>query len=169
MAAPRAGWRRLLGMGAWSRADGADVVAAAALGGIAAALIDIELAALINRVGLDVVLRAVARGVLGRRAMGGGLPAAALGFGLQLAMGALIGTIYGAGAARLPILRSRWGWSGLAYGAGIFVTMEFIVVPASAVRRVQHFTAFTLPLNVAAMLLFGSIVAFAASRRTVDR
>ena len=140
------------------------IVAGAALGGLAAAVLDIGVAALINRVGTDVVLRAIARGVLGRAAMSGGASAAALGFGLQLAMGALIGAIYGLAAARVRPLIDRWLLCGVVYGVVIFLVMEFVVVPLSAVGKVTHFTLTTLTLNMSAMLLFGTAVAFAAWR-----
>ena len=140
-----------------------NTVAAATLDGVAAAFVDIGAAAMINRVGLGVILKAVARGLLGRAAMQGGASAAALGFVLQLLMGALIGAIYGLGCMRFPALRLRWIPAGLAFGICVFVVMEFVVVPLSAVRKIPAFTAAALAENVAAMLLFGLIVGFAAS------
>ena len=140
------------------------IIVVAVLGGVAAAVLDVGVAALINRVGLPVVLRAIARGLLGHAAMAGGAPAAVLGFGLQLAMGALIGAIYGIVAARASVLIDRWPVCGLGYGGAIFLTMEFVVVPLSAVGKVTRFTPTSLALNVAGMLLFGVIVAFAAAR-----
>ncbi len=54
--------------------------------------------------------------------------------------------------------------SGLAYGVVIFPVMNFIVVPLSAWKSQPHFTALKLAENMAAMLLFGLIVAFFARR-----
>ena len=60
------------------------------IGGALAGVADIGMAALINWVGLDVIMRAIARGLIGRQALTGGLPAAMLGLGLQVAMSVLM-------------------------------------------------------------------------------
>ena len=46
----------------------------------------------------------------------------------------------------------------------IFPVMNFIVVPLSALKSHPHFTALKFAENMAAMLLFGVIVAFFARR-----
>ncbi len=53
---------------------------------------------------------------------------------------------------------------GLIYGVVIFFVMNYVVVPLSAWKSMPHFTALKFAENMAAMLLFGLIVAFFARR-----
>ncbi len=79
------------------------------------------------------VLQSVASGLLGNRAFEGGLPAAALGllahYGILFAAAAL----YLAASWRLPWLRERAVLCGLVFGVGVYLFMNFVVVPVSAV------------------------------------
>jgi hypothetical protein len=146
------------------------VVIAAVIAGAVAGLLDIGAAALINGLGLDVIMRAIARGVLGPAAMKGGTNAAILGLVLQVLMGILIALIYGLASLRLPILARRWITFGLAYGVGIFFVMNYVVVPLSAVGMVPQFKTLAFAgQHMAAMLGFGLICAFAAHRAMVAR
>ena len=83
--------------------------------------------------------------------MKGGTGAAALGFVLQVFMGGLIGVIYGFAATKLPPLIGRWIPFGIAYGVGIFIVMNYVVVPLSAVGKAPSFKSTeamaTLPSN----------------------
>jgi hypothetical protein len=65
----------------------------------------------------------------------------------------------------LPALRRRWLAGGLAYGVVIFFVMNYVVVPLSAWKHHPHFSAYKFAANMAAMLLFGVIVAFFARRQ----
>ena len=78
-------------------------------------------------------------------------------------MGALIGAVYGLGCCWLTWLAAKWVSAGVAYGVGVFLVMEFIVVPLSAIRKVPHFTTLSFVENLAAMIVFASIITFAAS------
>jgi uncharacterized membrane protein YagU involved in acid resistance len=138
--------------------------AAAAIGGLIAGTVDIGAAALINLVDPVVVMHAIARGLIGQAAMTGGAATAVLGLVLQWLMSILIALIYALAALKLPVLVRRWPLMGLAYGVGVFLVMEYAVVPLSAVGKAPHFTPLSFALNMAAMLVFGLIVAFAASR-----
>jgi hypothetical protein len=55
---------------------------------------------------------------------------------------------------------------GVVYGAGIFIVMNYVVVPPSAWRTIPSFSTWTFAGNFAAMFLFGLIVAFFWSRET---
>jgi uncharacterized membrane protein YagU involved in acid resistance len=140
------------------------LIAAAVAGGLVAGTVDIAAAALINQVGPVVIMHAIARGLIGQPAMTGGAATAILGVVLQWLMSILIALIYVLASLKLPVLTRRWPQMGLAYGVGVFFVMEFVVVPLSAVGKVPHFTPLSFALNMAAMLVFGLIVAFAASR-----
>ncbi|GGE99852.1 hypothetical protein GCM10011611_01800 [Aliidongia dinghuensis] len=133
-------------------------------GGLVAGLVDIGAAALINRTSPVIILRAIASGVLGRAAYHGGLPAALLGLGLQCLMSVLIAAIYRAAVTWSPMLHRRWVLGGLAAGPVIFAVMNGIVVPLSRAWPRPHYTPVTIVPNMAAMLLFGLIIAFFARR-----
>ena len=133
-------------------------------GGLVAGTIDIGVAALINWIDPLIILRAIASGLLGRDAYRGGLPVSALGLGLQEAMSLIIAAIFVLAATRLPVLTQRWIAAGLAYGVGIYLVMTFVVVPLSAAVPKQHLTVESVVENLAAMLLFGLIIAGFARR-----
>jgi hypothetical protein len=134
---------------------------AALYGGLIAGTIDVFAASLINMIHPLIILRAIATGVLGLAAFAGGLPVSLLGLALQWAMSVLIAGIFVFAARRLAWMRQRWVLAGLAFGPVVFVVMEYVVVPLSAAKS-PHFTVLSLLENLAAMLLFGLIVAFFA-------
>jgi hypothetical protein len=140
------------------------LVTASLAGGIIAGTIDIGAACLINGRSIPFILHAIAGGLLADRSFAGGAATAVLGAALQGAMGILIAAIYVLAGLWLPALRRRWVACGLAYGVVIFLVMNYVVVPLSAWQRFPHFSAAKLAANLAAMLLFGLIVAFFARR-----
>jgi len=145
-------------MGRRSRA----ALAAVVLGGVTAATIDIGAACLISGHGVERILQTIAGGVLARRSLSGGLPTALLGLVLQELMGVIIAGVYVAAATVLPLLRRRWIVLGLLYGVVIFFVMNYVVVPLSAWKHWPTFTTAKFLANMAAMLLFGLIVALFA-------
>ena len=93
-----------------------------------------------------------------RRAGHGG--AIALGLLLQILMSIVIASVYALPTRRLPWLVSRPLAAGLAFGVGVFVVMNLVVVPLSAFApKPKHVTLAFLSLNLAAMLVFGVLVA----------
>jgi hypothetical protein len=134
------------------------------LGGLLAGTIDIGAACLINKRNPVVILQAIASGVLGPASFQSGLPAAALGLVLQWAMSLLIAAIFVGAAQRLAILKQRWIASGLAYGVAIYVVMNFVVVPLSAAAFSAKLHLVKAIEDIAAMLLFGLIIAFFGRR-----
>jgi uncharacterized membrane protein YagU involved in acid resistance len=138
------------------------------LGGFVAGTIDIGAAALINQVSPILILHYIAAGLIGREAaLAGGPSVAVLGLVLQWAMSLVIAAIFVLAAWRMPRLLRAWLPWGLAYGIGIFFVMNYVVVPLSAAvakPHPPHFTAVHFIENLLAMLLFGAIVAFFASR-----
>jgi hypothetical protein len=132
------------------------------LGGFIAGTIDIGAACLVNRVGVIIILQAIAGGILGRQSFHDGLPAAALGLALQWLMSILIAAIFVLSSRWLPWLKRQWLAAGLAYGVAVFLVMNYVVLPLSALGRAPRFTASTFAENLLAMLLFGGIVACCA-------
>ena len=137
-----------------------DITRAAVIAGLIAGTIDIGAAALINHVGPALILQGIASGLLGMKSYAGGVGTVTLGLMLQLAMSIAIAGIYAAAATRIAWLCSRPVLAGLAFGLGVFVVMNMIVVPLSAFGpKPAHISLVWLLLNVLAMLVFGVIVA----------
>jgi hypothetical protein len=132
------------------------------LGGSLAGVIDIGAAALISGKPAATALRFIAAGLLGRGAMQDGTAAVLLGGALQEAMSLAIAAIFTGAAVSFASVRQGWIQAGALYGAGVFAVMNYLVLPLSALRHVPHFTPFTMAANLAAMVLFGLIVAGAA-------
>jgi hypothetical protein len=130
--------------------------------GLIAGTIDIGAACAINLIGPGPILRFIASGLLGAP-----LPhenwVYCLGVGLQWAMSMIIAGIFAAAASKIPVLLRRWIASGIAYGIGVYFVMTFVVVPLSRAKG-GHVTLRSFALNLAAMILFGLIVAYVAQR-----
>lgn len=141
-----------------------EALSAILLGGIIAATIDIGVASLINGRSPIFIMQAIAGGLLGKATFNGGAGSAILGAVLQEFMGVLIAAIYVALAKTVLGLLRRWILSGLSYGVIIFFVMNYVVVPLSALRAKPHFRAGKFVEDMAAMLIFGLIVAFFARR-----
>jgi len=135
------------------------------LGGFVAGTVDVGAAALINLLSPIRILQFIAGGLLGKAALSGGIPVALLGLVLQWLMSMIIAAVYVFAASRLPGLGRQWIAFGLAYGVVVFFVMNYVVVPLSAWARWPHFTLYSFAANMAAMLLFGLIVAFFARTR----
>jgi uncharacterized membrane protein YagU involved in acid resistance len=132
------------------------------LGGLITGTLDIGAAALINGRSPLVILMVIASGLLGKGSFQGGLPAVLLGLVLQWLMSLVIAAIYVLASNRIPELKLHWIAGGLAYGVGIFVVMNYVVVPLSEIGRMPQFTAWTFGGNALAMLAFGLLIAFFA-------
>jgi uncharacterized membrane protein YagU involved in acid resistance len=130
------------------------------IGGLAAGTIDIFSASAINHVGPGIILRAIASGLLGKAAFTGGSSMIVIGLALQWIMSLIIAKIYVLAGTRLPILYRRPVTMGVLYGVGVFLVMNLVVVPLSASPvKHSHPTPLLIGLNLAAMILFGLIVA----------
>lgn len=139
-------------------------VVAILLGGAIAGIVDIGAASAINGF-IDPVriLRFIAGGLVGLpAAKAGGMDMVALGFGLQVGMGVLIAAIYNIGAMIVPVLRRHWLPAGIAFGAGVFAVMTYVVVPLSAIGGGMPPFTVKQALNLVAMLVFGTIIAWFA-------
>jgi hypothetical protein len=133
-------------------------------GGLVAGTVDIFAASLISMLSPLLIMRFIAAGLLGPGVIKGGLDISLIGMLLQWLMGLIIATIYVVAARRLTWMHRDWRLTGLAYGVVVYFVMTYVVLPLSALH---HWTAFDLKgflLNLAAMLVFGLIVAYAASR-----
>jgi uncharacterized membrane protein YagU involved in acid resistance len=138
--------------------------AAALLGGLVAGTLDIVVASVINLRNPLVILAVIASGLIGKAAFQARADVVVLGLVLQWAMSIAIAAIFVFGTRRVPLARRRWVAGGLVYGVIVFLVMNYIVVPISAVPQLPGFTVAKFLENLAAMLLFGLIIAFYARR-----
>jgi uncharacterized membrane protein YagU involved in acid resistance len=133
---------------------------AGVVAGLIAGSVDIGAAALINGASPFLVLRSIASGLFGLQAYAAGNWVVVVGLLLQLAMSVLIAGIFSLATLRQAWLLSRAVLAGVAYGAIVFVVMNIVVVPLSSFApRPTHITLTWLVANIAAMLVFGLLVA----------
>ena len=78
------------------------------------------------------VLQYVASGAMGNAAFAGGLATALLGLVLDFLMTTVMAGVFILSANRIPLLRRYVIPGSLLYGFGVFIVMNFIVVPLSA-------------------------------------
>jgi uncharacterized membrane protein YagU involved in acid resistance len=148
-------------------AASSSVIRAIVLGGLIAGTIDVGAACVINGRSIPFILHAIAGGLLAQRSFAGGTATVLLGFFLQELMSIVIAAIYVLAAQKLALLTQRWVVFGLLYGVGIFVVMNYVVMPLSAWGHASHFTMQKFLENLAAMLLFGLIVSYFTQRRAL--
>jgi uncharacterized membrane protein YagU involved in acid resistance len=132
------------------------------LAGLIAGTLDVGAAAFINGRNPLVILLYIASGLLGKVSFQSGLPAVLLGLLLQWLMSLIIAAVYVLASNRFPELKPYWIAGGLVYGVGIFLVMNYAVVPLSEVARLPQFTAWTFGGNLLAMLGFGVLIAYFA-------
>jgi hypothetical protein len=77
----------------------------------------------------------IASGVLGKRSFAGGAHTVVLGVVLQYFMMSIMVGAYYIASLRLRVLGERPWACGMLYGALLYVTMNFIVVPLSAAAK----------------------------------
>ena len=106
------------------------------------------------------VLQSVASGLLGKEAFAGGLPTALLGLFLHFFIAVVAAFVFYAASRKLAWLVARPVTAGALFGGGMYVVMNFVVLPLSAVP----FTRKYAPVGVISellvhMFLFGSSIA----------
>jgi glycopeptide antibiotics resistance protein len=84
---------------------------------------------------------------------------------LQIVMATIIATIYVVASNMIPLLKRQWLLAGLAFGVGVFFVMEYVVVPLSAIGHSPKFTPLSFALNLIAMMVFGTIIAWFAREK----
>lgn len=136
------------------------------LAGLVVGVVDLAFAIVYWRVHAAVppirICQAIARGVLGADAFTGGIATAALGVVLHFAIAFAMAFAYAVVAARVRL--RPWLPCGLAYGALLYVVMNFVVLPLSAAGPPSFADPVWTSLGVAFHVLFGVIIAAAAKR-----
>jgi uncharacterized membrane protein YagU involved in acid resistance len=162
------GEHRPAGRGAWTTPR-SRIVKSIVYGGLIAGTIDIGAASIISPVNPLIVLLAIASGLLGHAAFQGGAGVMVLGLLLQWGMSILIAAFFSIAANMWPVLARRWILWGAIYGVVVFVVMNYVVVPLSAAAHKSTHSVSWIVENLAAMLVFGWIVAFTAHRFLASR
>lgn len=107
----------------------------------------------------------IAAGLLGRQALRGGPGTYALGIALHFSIAFSIAAIYFAASRRLRFLVEYPLICGLAYGAGVELVMNLVVLPLSALHSRGPYQLYDLILGlVVHMLVIGLPVAFSIRR-----
>jgi hypothetical protein len=116
------------------------------------------------------VLKFVASGALGKDALQGGAGTAAAGLGFHYLIAFLFTAFFFGAAALVPKLLERPVLTGAAYGIGIYVVMNYVVVPLSRIgpRPTPAPIVWTTGVLVH-MFLIGVPIALAARRDFVPR
>lgn len=138
------------------------------LGGLAAGVGDITYAfvsAGLRGVGPVRVLQSVAGGLLGAAAREGGLASAALGAVLHFLIAMTAAAVYWLASRRMKVLVRRPVVCGLLYGVAVYVFMNAVVLPLSAIYfKPSHELSVVLPALAGHMLLVGLPISLAARR-----
>jgi len=100
-------------------------------GGLAAGALDLISAYISFGVGVP---RAIAGGLLGRGAFHGGAGTYALGIALHFLIATSAAAIFYAASRRLYFLTEHFVICGVFYGIAVFLTMNLIVLPLSALH-----------------------------------
>ncbi|MGC2499673.1 MAG: hypothetical protein WA374_18155, partial [Acidobacteriaceae bacterium] len=75
----------------------------------------------------------IASSLLGPRSFSDGLASAVLGLVLHFAVALVVAAIYILASRRVAVLRTQWVLFGLMYGVAVWVVMNLVVLPLTAV------------------------------------
>ena len=110
------------------------------------------------------VLQYIASGLLGQQSFQGGLATAGLGVLLHFGIAAVVAATYVVAGLKLPILRGQAVVLGLLYEAAVYLVMNLIVLPMSAVAHTPITTAALLNGLIGHALFVGLPIAFFARK-----
>lgn len=79
------------------------------------------------------VLQYIASSLLGAHSFASGAASAGLGLVLHFAVSLVVATIYILASQKVAVLRWQWVPSGLLYGAAVWIVMNLVVLPLTAV------------------------------------
>ena len=110
------------------------------------------------------ILQSIASGLLGADAYKGGLATAALGLLLHFIIAVVAAAVYWAASRKLGVLVQRPVASGLLYGVAVYLFMNFVVLPLSAVARRPFVLELALVIVAVHMVCVGLPIALAVRR-----
>lgn len=100
------------------------------------------------------VFRYIASGLIGTRAAQGGMASVALGVVLHYLIALIWTAVFYAASRKLPILLRRPVICGLLYGGAVYLFMNWVVLPLSAVPHVRSAMTTASRINGVLALLF---------------
>jgi len=147
----------------------ATALRAIATGTIAAGLLDATFSIVLDVVILRAfsllgLLQWIASGAIGAAAFSGGLATAALGLGIHFVLAAIFAGFYYVVSRRVAALRTHPIPIGIVYGAAIWILMDLIVLPMSAVPKAAFDPVVFAAFLVDHALLVGLPIALAVKR-----
>jgi hypothetical protein len=132
------------------------------VGGITAGALDLATAFFLYGRGVP---RVIAAGLVGRQALHGGPATYVLGVALQLFIAVSAAAVYYAASRRLTFLKDHFLVCGLFYGIAVYLVMNLIVVPLSALHFAGPFQLHALIQGLLVhMLLIGLPISFSVRR-----
>jgi hypothetical protein len=138
----------------------------AAIGGGIGALLDAVYASLMWGMG---AWQSVASGLLGKASFEGGSRTIALGLVLHFFIAFVMALVYVKASHRLPALTARPILMGVLYGLVLYVVMNFVVVPLSAIGFHAPSLKGVLKSLPPHILFVGPAIALVAARRGRSR
>lgn len=138
------------------------------MAGLIAGVLDITAACTLAGVRAGVspvrVFQSVAGGLLGPATFKGGAPTAVLGLALHFFIATGAAAVYYAASRKMASLVERPVLSGLLYGIAVWVFMNFVVLPLSAVTKRPFDPSAAAIMIVIHMLFVGLPIALAVRR-----
>jgi hypothetical protein len=110
------------------------------------------------------ILQYIAAGLLGTAAFQGGLQTAGLGAGLHYFIAFGVAAVYYVAAVKLPALHAQPVKWGLTYGVAVYLFMNYLVLPLSAVSKSPFSTALFLNGVIGHAIFVGVAIAWFAHR-----
>ncbi len=112
------------------------------------------------------ILQSVASGLLGKASFEGGMATAALGIALHFFIALSMSAVYYLFAQYWPILRQYPILCGSVYGVGLYVVMNYVVVPILAASAGSKDPLWIVLSIVVHALLIGVPIAYMTAKST---
>lgn len=111
------------------------------------------------------VWQSVAAGLLGKASYEGGNATAVLGLALHFSIAFVMALVYVRAARRLPVLVQRPIVMGVLYGFALYLVMNFVVVPLSAIGFHAPSLNGAIRALIPHILFVGPAIALTAAKR----
>jgi hypothetical protein len=110
------------------------------------------------------MLQGIASGIMGPAAFQGGTATEAFGLALHYFIALMIVVVYAAMCRRIALLREHPVLWGAFYGVGVWVVMNFIVIPLSRAARPRYVMPWVLYGIAVHIFIIGIPAAYFAAR-----
>jgi len=110
------------------------------------------------------VLQYIASGLFGIASFQGGLKTAGLGALLHYSIAFVVAAVYYAASIKLPALHAHPVKWGLTYGVAVYLVMNYVILPLSAVPKTPFSLALFLSGVIRQAIFVGFTIAWCAHR-----